>query len=409
MSERSFFARIIDWDKNAPFPIVLMFLMISVVFYSAADQGWLGSAGTAYAHFMHNDIVHYSFILVGLWFFFLRIGAEITISEVIAAGGLVIGATIGGMLVPIVLTTTVVYSMGGLQIMTAVYASAGAMATDVPLAIGSARSVEKVVCASMGMALTIMAVGDDVGVLMAMTGLSASDITQVDAIMWEGLILLICGLIGRRGDMSYKEMDGDTTISEKTIDVTVKSPIIWITICVLNTYFLGRNGIEPILGGCLPMIFAPTDVKHLIAEKTEAIALWLLILFAMVAGSVNIFSDGAIGVYTWVACLCGHYTKVIGIFSGGFIGRKRTAPEGEFGVEQFDNKSLLAMAIAGGCNGTVAIIIVDLFASRGLIPVDIAGQMKIGFLLTVPLSFGTNYVLAKIWKNADSQSIIKEY
>ena len=276
---------IISWDKK--FPIIIPFFLIALFLYSMGHAGFLGHMGEEYAHFVHEPNVHYILMLAGLWFFFLRLGAEIEISDVISAGPLVIAATLGGVFVPMFLTTSLVYFIGGVTTLAiALYASAGSMATDVPMALGSARSVQKSVVAVMLTALMILAVGDDLIGVIAMTGLFAEGFDQFDALAIEAVILLGCWIVGKRGDVAVKEMDGDREVNRTIIDFTFESPVFWIALAVLNTYYLGRNGIEPILGGCLPLIFAPSAVKHLVAEKTESLALWLLLAFALVAGAV---------------------------------------------------------------------------------------------------------------------------
>jgi len=382
---------------NQNFPVIIPFFLISLTAYALGESGMLGDFGYKYAHALHDESLHYILMLGGLWFFFFRLGAEIEIANVLKAGPLVIGATLGGVLVPMLFTTSLVYVIGGVTAVSiALYASAGAMATDVPMALGSAKSVEKVIAPTMLTALMILAVGDDVIAVVAMTGMFAESLYQFDALAWEALILLICWLIGKRGDITVKKMDGDEVVRKEIYDITCESRILWVVIVVLNTYFLGRNGIEPILGGCLPMIFAPSSVKHWVEEKTEAISLWMLALFAMVAGAVDIMSADAWGVFTLLALVGGFFGKVLGIFAGGYIGRRQADPNGEYGVKQFHWTSLLAMGIAGGCNGTVAIIFVSVAESKGLIPSDMAGQMKLGFLLTVPLSYVCNIILARL-------------
>ena len=388
---------IISWDKK--FPIIIPFFLIALFLYSMGHAGFLGHMGEEYAHFVHEPNVHYILMLAGLWFFFLRLGAEIEISDVISAGPLVIAATLGGVFVPMFLTTSLVYFIGGVTTLAiALYASAGSMATDVPMALGSARSVQKSVVAVMLTALMILAVGDDLIGVIAMTGLFAEGFDQFDALAIEAVILLGCWIVGKRGDVAVKEMDGDREVNRKIIDFTFESPVFWIALAVLNTYYLGRNGIEPILGGCLPLIFAPSAVKHLVAEKTESLALWLLLAFALVAGAVDVLSPEAWGIFTLLALIGGFGGKVLGIGVGGYIGRRYASPDGEYGVRNFSNQSLIGMAIAGACNGTVAIIFVSVAESKGLIPLELGAQMKIGFLLTVPASYLLNKLLWMLWE-----------
>jgi Kef-type K+ transport system membrane component KefB len=395
---------IISWDKK--FPIIIPFFLFALLIYSLGHAGYLGHFGQEYAHVMHIPTVHYLLMLFGLWFFFLRLGAEIEISNVIDAGPLVIAATFGGVILPMLLTTSLVYFIGGTATFAiALYASAGAMATDVPMALGSARSVQKQVAVVMLGALTILAVGDDLIGVIAMTGLFAENMIQFYALLAEAVILLLCWFLGKEGHISKKYFDSNTKelIKEEIVDFTVISPVFWWVIAILNTAFLGFVGIEPILGGCLPMIFAPTAVKHMVAEKTESLALWLLLAFALVAGSVDVMSPEAWGTFTLLALIGGFAGKIFGIGIGGYIGRRQADYEGEYGVKNFTNRSLIGMAVAGACNGTVAIIFVSVAESKGLIPLELGAQMKIGFLLTVPASYLLNKGLGIIWKdNPDS-------
>ena len=386
---------IILWDSK--FPIIIPLFVLALVSYTLLSNGYAGETGVHLAHLIHEPTPHYVLMLLGLWVFFGRLGAEIEIDEVLRAGPLVIGAILGGVLVPMGLTTGLVYLVGGgVALSVALYASAGAMATDVPMALGSARSVKKVVTPIMVTALMILAVGDDLLGVLAMTGMFAQGWYQFDALAVEAAILLFCWLVGKRGDLEIKQVEEGKLKSLGIFDFCIKAPVFWIMVAVLNTYYLGRHGIEPILGGCLVFIFAPSDVKHLIAEKTEALALWLLIPFAIVAGSVDLLQPQAWGIFTLLAMFGGFGGKVVGIFSGAWIGRKYTNPTGDYGAEQFTNRSILGMAVAGACNGTVAIIFVSVAESKGLIPSGMAGQMKIGFLLTVPLSYVTNWLVGKI-------------
>ena len=383
---------IIKWDEK--FPVIVCFFIIALLSFSLASSGLLGHWGESYTHAIHHDLMHYLLMLVGLWVFFLRLGAEIEISDILQAGPLVIGAILGGVLIPMSLTTTLVYLFGGAAtVVVALYASAGAMATDVPMALGSARAMKKAVVPVMLTALMILAVGDDLLGVLAITGMFAQGWLQWDALAIEAAILLGCWLVGKRGDLEIQKVDRNKDTSLGTFHFTIKTPIFWLAVAILNTYYLGRQGIEPILGGCLVFIFAPASVKHLVATRCEALALWLLIPFAIVAGSVNIFQAEAWGMLTLLAMIGGFAGKTLGIFCGGMIGRKYTNPDGDYG-HKFTTRSLLTMAIAGACNGTVAIIFVSVAETKGLIPQMMASQMKIGFLLTVPLSYISNYLLS---------------
>ena len=383
---------ILKWDRK--FPVIVYFFVVSLLSFSLASSGVFGAGGYAYTHFIHDHTVHYLLMLSGLWVFFLRLGAEIEIADIMKAGPLIIGAILGGVLVPMGLTTTLVYAFGGVSIAVALYASAGAMATDVPMALGSARATSKLVVPVMLTALMILAVGDDLLGVLAMTGMFAQGWSQWDALGVEATILLFCWLVGKRGDIEIKKIQDDREHSLGIFDFTIKTPVFWLAVAVLNTYYLGRQGIEPILGGCLVFIFAPAAVKHLLAEKLEALALWLLIAFALVAGAVNIFQPEAWGILTLCAMLGGFLGKTLGIYGGGMLGRGYSDPKGDYGAK-FTRASMLSMALAGACNGTVAIIFVSVAESKGLIPPLMASQMKIGFLLTVPLSYLCNWLLSR--------------
>ena len=383
---------ILRWDRK--FPVIVYFFIVSLLSFSLASIGVLGDLGEAYTHFIHDHSVHYLLMLSGLWVFFLRLGAEIEIADILKAGPLVIGSVLGGVLIPMGFTTALVYLVGGgVTLAVALYASAGSMATDVPMALGSARATSKLVVPVMLTALMILAVGDDLLGVLALTGMFAQGWSQWDALGVEAAILLFCWLVGKRGDIEVKEIHEDREQSLGIFDFTIKTPVFWLVVAILNTYYLGRQGIEPILGGCLVFIFAPAVVKHLIAEKLEALALWLLIPFALVAGAVNIFQAEAWGVFTMCAMVGGFVGKTIGIYGGGMIGRRYSDLDSDYGP-RFTRASMLSMALAGACNGTVAIIFVSVAESKGLIPVLMASQMKIGFLLTVPLSYLGNWLLS---------------
>ena len=398
MSENSNTKGIVGWDEK--FPIIIPFFVFALGLYALGHGGHLGHLGQEYAHLVHEPAVHHFLMTGGLWFFFLRLGAEIEIEAVLKAGPLVIAATLGGVLVPMFLTTTLVSLVGGIGLAVALYASAGAMATDVPMALGSARGVKHAVVPAMLVSLMILAVGDDLIGVIAMTGLFAENMNQFYALLGEAVILLFCWFVGKEGHISKKYFDPGSRVllKEEIVDYTIISPVFWWVMALLNTVYLGFVEIEPILGGCLPLIFAPSAVKHAVAEKTKSIALWLLILFALVAGAVDVLSPQAWGIFTFLAFIGGFFGKFFGIFFGGLIGRRFADSDGEYGVNNFSIHSIIGMAVAGACNGTVAIIFVSVAEAKGLIPHELAGQMKIGFLLTVPASYTLNVMLGAVWK-----------
>ena len=399
-------SKIVKFDKG--FPVIVPFMFFSLLLFSIGDSGYIGELGYSYVHLLHVSTIHFILMLLGLWFFFLRLGAEIEIADIVKAGPLVLGAVLGGMIIPFFLTVSLVYLVGGVSIAVALYVSAGAMATDVPMALGSAKYMQKSVKSTMLVALMILAIGDDLGAVTVMTAMYAEGLTQFHFLAGEVMILLVAWFMGKEGIFEMREFDLDgKEISRKRFDLVFTPPIFWIVIGLLNTYYLGVAGIEPILGGCLIFIFAPTSVKHYIAEKTEVIALWLLIFFTIVAGSVNIFDSQSFGLFTVLAFAGGFMGKLIGVSLGAIHGRKFADPDSDYGKNKFGYREILSLATASAANGTVAIIFVSVGMEKGLIPSDIGNQMKMGFLFTIVGSYFLSYSLGKFWYYIDNKKEVK--
>ncbi|QFR38861.1 hypothetical protein A9Q91_01360 [Candidatus Gracilibacteria bacterium 28_42_T64] len=384
---------------DSKIPVIIYFLIFSLIVYGLSENGFFGEYGETYTHVIHHPTVHFWMMLTGLWVFFLRLGAEIEVNDILKAGPLIIGTILGGVIVPLILTTSLAYFIGGIGLAVALYASAGSMATDVPMAIGSAKMAKNISTTVMISALTMLAVGDDLLGIISMIGLFSQGVEQIQTLSIPGLlVLMVAYFFGKFSPVIVTELKEEEEkdqktykiIGRKTYDVTIQSPTFWVTLCIFNTSLLGFNGIEPILGGCLPMIFAPDNVKQLVIEKTESLALWLLLPFALVAGSINVLDPLSWGVFTTIALVGGFGGKLIGIYFGGLICQRYVDPNSDYGKNKLNKMSLLSMAIAGACNGTVAIIFVSVAQTNELIPLEIAAQMKIGFLLTVPLSYLLN-------------------
>ena len=212
---------------NDTFPVIIYFFSIALIIYSVSASGWLGSSGLQYVSFINNENTYHSGIFSGLWILFAIMGAEVYLKTVKVSGPLVLSAIIGGVIIPLVSTYSLFIVVGGLNFLIAFYAAAGSMATDVPMARGSARLGK--VTPIMFSALGILAIGDDVIAVTVMAGLYADHISQVIALGIEVLILCILDHVGK------KEFKSEV--------------LVWGVICISNTIFLYINQIEPILGG----------------------------------------------------------------------------------------------------------------------------------------------------------------
>ncbi len=396
---------------DSQIPVILIYFAIALFLYSVSASGYLGSTGIKMADFVKGHNAHYWLMLVGLWPFFTRLGAELTMKQIVAAGSLVLGTIVGGMVLPVLLTTSLLYFYMDLHILVCIAVAAGAMATDVPMGAGAMKvfgKIAQIVVVISMIVFTILAVGDDLGGLIAMlasvpllgelflqTGLLVETgtnhghgsiiKTSIGALIEVG-ILGIAWYIGQGGNHTVIR-NGVATDSV----IEIRSPSTWWLLAVFNTLLLGMAGIEPILGGCLIMIMAPENVKHQVENALEVPSLYLLFFFAIVAGSVNIFSPEILSWKFFEVALIittgGFLGKFFGILVGGLIGRKFTEPNSEYGKNNLPWEALIPVSVAGGCNGTVAVFFVSVMLANQFIGELLAAQATIGYLLTVPVAY----------------------
>jgi|GEM_PF-5823200 len=418
-------------------------IVISLLIYSSAESGFLGNIGKNAAHLLHNHYIHYVLMLLGLWPFFARLGAELELDEVAAAGLMIFAAILGGMIVPVAMTTLLLMSFASLPFLPALAPAVGAMATDVPMGLGAfglyRRVVRTAFIAVAGTALMMLAIGDDlagvIGMLAAVPAFEGLGLKEMVAemavyaeshgshghddhhseetangtfLMWaffgEAIFLTFLWFSGQGGKYSTF-VEGVRTRTVFQIDGNG----FWMLMAVLNTAYLALCGIEPILGGCLVLIFAPKEVKDWVKNKFEGLSIWMLAFFALVAGSVNIFTPE---VLSWdfmsIALLVtagGFGGKVIGITFFSLTAQKFMDPDDTYGRNNFPPRAILMYAIPAGCNGTVAIIFVSVLLKEGFMTDTMAAQAKIGYLLTVPVSYITVLITRIFWASDEHQAI----
>lgn len=396
------------WEDTKPVPVVLVALVAGLVLFTVSDAGLLGSIGTIYAHLVHNSIVHHLGILA-LWPFFFVLGAEIKLNNVVAAGRVLIFAIIGGMLIPFGLTAALLLTFTGYAFAVVLATSAGAIATDVALSVGAMQRFQQSAKNShwvelSAIALIILAIGDDLGGVIAMTFGFSSGLLSKWALFAEGMLCVVLWLIGNNARITFrvfnteginKKLSGEER--DYHIITLIEHPAFWFIAALFNTWFLALAGIEPILGGCLVMIFAPPAVKEKLEYMMLPWSLRGLVVFGIIAGAVNLFNPEAWGIVTLLTFIGGCFGKQIGIFIGAYIGLRYTPKDDRYGINHFNYCSAYAMALSGAINGTVAIVFVNVAYSAGYISELMAQQATLGYLLTIPFVYLLTFIFAPIF------------
>lgn len=370
-------------------PLILPALFAGLLCFTGFKNEWF----SADFSWMKDHAVNHASLLV-LWFFFSVLGAEIIIPRIRAAGAFVGLATLGGVAWPIVFTFGTIslvnygYELGYSYTMIA-FVALGAGATDVPMSLGAMKIVSRVLpTATAGLALDalrILAVGDDVAGVALMAGVHGTNI-NLDFVALEGVILSVAYFFGTHGYYEVREGDQPGEIARTYYrDVTVRQPLIWWGLAVLNTYVLYRAGLEPMLGGCLIFVCSPTKVKHQVEKLLLQPSLVLLLFFAFIAGGIDILDANAIGPVTWAVFVGGFAGKFKGIIIGALKGHSYLDAKSEY--KGFPIAGTTAFSLCASANGTVAIIFVATALFKGGITVDLAAQATLGYLFTVVATF----------------------
>ena len=371
------------------FPMILPVLAMGLFCFTGYKNHWFPSD---FSWMKNHDVNHSS--LLSLWFFFAVLGAEISIPKIRNAGSFVGLATVGGVAWPIMFTFGTISFVNwwlnlGVPYTAISFVALGAGATDVPMSLGAMKIASRVLpTTTAGLALDalrILAVGDDVAGVGIMAVVHGTDI-NMDFVVIEFIIIALAYFFGTHGYYEVREGDKPGEV-ERTYyrDVTVRQPLIWWGLALINTYVLYRAGLEPMLGGCLVFICSPTTVKHSVEKWLVQPSLLFLLYFAFVAGGIDLADSAAFGPVT-AAVIAGGF---LGKFKGIFFGAKR----GEQGLQEtseylnFPTSATSAFSICASANGTVAIIFVATALFKDRIEPWFAAQATLGFLGTVAVTY----------------------
>ena len=201
-----------------------------------------------------------------MWFFFSLLGCHITLKALRASGKVTIISIVFGVLGPF----WVVYALTQ-----NFYLALAATATDVAFSMAGIRLLKLKLALLVGL-IMMLAVGDDLSGVAGICAFLPSNV-RPDWIFAGTLLVLVCYLIGEGGLISTDTESTTTTTTTNpdgsvtkvvTCTLTTSSGYMrvmaipfWWMLAGMNTYILARAGLEPILGGCLVFILAPTRVK----------------------------------------------------------------------------------------------------------------------------------------------------
>ena len=364
--------------KDETIPFICFGVVIAAVLFTLGErQGWHAH------HALHHPTLHYLGNHPGMWIFFSFLGLEITIGSLIKAGKFAGLATVGGMIVP-PLVTYGILRMLNVEHEIAMYIAIGACATDVAFSLGAASLVTKgkKVLALTIAALLILAVGDDMCGVMVIAGLYADNVSE--GYLWfEVVIIGFAYFCGERGNFMLKSKKGDGPWELVIYDIEINSTTFWVALALVNTGVLHLGGIEWVLGGCMVFIFAPKNVKETLIAKLKPFIPLVLFLFGLSNGGIDLMKSSNWGTVTAACCIGGMFGKQIGIFSFGLWGRFWSSKNGsQYGRTPI--RQVYAMALFGSVNGAVAIFFVATGMAKGKIPDEMASQAILGYFLTVP-------------------------
>lgn len=374
---------------DGSFPLIVPVLGMGLLCFTGFSNDWFPSD---FSWMKNHDVNHAS--LLGLWFFFAVLGAEISIPKIRSAGSFVGLATVGGVAWPIAFTFGTISLVNwwfslGVPYTAISFVALGAGATDVPMSLGAMKIASRVLpTATAGLALDalrILAVGDDVAGVGIMAAVHGTNI-NMDFVVLESMIIALAYFFGTHGYYEVREGKEPGEI-ERTYyrDVTVRQPLIWWGLALINTYVLYRAGLEPMLGGCLVFICSPTAVKHAVEKWLVQPSLLFLLFFAFVAGGIDLADSAAFGPVTAAVVVGGFLGKFKGIFFGAKRGEQGLAESSEY--LNFPTRGTSAFSICASANGTVAIIFVATALFKDRIEPWFAAQATLGFLGTVAITY----------------------
>ena len=363
---------ITEWDNR--FPLILVGVLIGLIWYTTGEH-----AGAHAHHVLHSHGAHFVSNHLLMWIFFAFLGNEITLRSITQAGKFVGLATLGGMLVPPILT----YLFTG-----NIFIAIGAAATDVAFSVGASKMLTKgdaKVLSLMVTALLILAVGDDLGGIVIMAGMYTSDVSQ-GWLMTEVFVLAFTYFCGERGvvDFTVQESGKPDTKRHYQWVVEIRSVCFWWLLAAANTYVLYMAGVEWILGGCLAFLMAPPSVQHRIEHVLKPVIPLVLFVFGMVNGAIDVLAPASWGLMTAGCLFGGMLGKQLGIFGGGTLGRHWCRNDQGVKYAAIPTRQIYSMAMLGSCNGTVAIFFVAMALAKGKITEVEAAQATLGYFLTVP-------------------------
>ena len=312
--------------------------------------------------------------------------------------------TLAGVVGPTLLTAAIftMAKLGGyvnVSWLAIVALSIPAMATDVAFSVGTqkisrigGRPNERKTQGSM---LEGLGIGDDVAGLLIMTLVYTAFESYTLLFLWGGFMIFVY-MIGERGTYTDRvqlvarlNAKGDyTEIGDQPVQyfmhiIRAEPVLLWWAFMALSTIAIVGMGVNPVLGGCLPIIFAPDRVKEQISAMVEPITVVVLFFFGLSAGLAVDFFDPAS--YTWITLCCfvgAHFGKLGSIFTAGVRARSKLPDESSY--KQMPTWQIFHLATEAAETGTVSIIFVKEGLRMGWITPDVAAQAMLGFILTIP-------------------------
>ncbi len=392
---------------NGTVPLIIVGLVIMMIVTTVTESMHLHAPEAlheAWHHAKHG--VHLS-----LWFFFLVMGAEIRLRDLMRSGKFVAGATLGGMIVPFLLTTLLLFSFADVPSHSVLPIAYGAMATDVPISVSLANmvtgGVDTVLVLLTQGTIMPLAVGDDLGGIAVMTAAYLGDV-KLSTLALLLALLSTCFVIGERGQISFsyriRPRDGSPAHTEHAeVLFHVDSLLLWGMLCVIATLLLADLGAEYMPGGCLVMIPAPNEVKDRVIHLFHPVLPLILFCFGLTAGEINVLDASAWGTVTAATFVGGHIGKMIGIVGFGLLVRSMLPHDSLY--KRMPTGQIMALGILAAVNGTVAIIFVQMGMSATasidgvvtpLISVEHGLQAKLGYFLTIFAGLVEVVVLQKL-------------
>jgi hypothetical protein len=376
---------ITQMDNKIPF--IAIFALIGMIVYTVGEHFHVHAV-----HHLHNHTLHAVANHWGMWLFFAYLGLEIKLEDIRRAGTFVLFAIVGGMVVPPLFTLALVGS---------VYIAIGSAATDVAFSLGGAKLIQggkSTVLSLLVASLLLLAVGDDLGGVAIMTGMYAGDRLHLGWLALEIIILTLGFFLGEGGKFQLRRRpQGTDEVHVEDLDVVLTGKGFWLGLAVANTIVLYLAGIEWILGGCLLFIFAPSGVKDDFIKTMTPFIPIVLALFGLVNGSINLADSANWGKITAGCFIGGMFGKQIGIFVFGLIGRAKS--KGTL-YGRIPLRQIYGLAMLASVNGTVAIVFINTGLSNGMIDPAQGQQAILGFFLTVPAVY-IQAVIAKAWLKDD--------